>query len=122
MCNVPDHNTLHQRRRESQDKLNKLLLRFEACQNPEQQHRSALMSPRCAVCFSAQLRLMVLSGRRPQGVLLSLLQDPAAASPALFSSIGASLGISPFQAALLNFTPGNHHTPRSHDGLSHTSQ
>ena len=51
-----------------------------------------------------------------------LLQDPTAASPALFSSIGASLGISPFQAALLNFTPGNHHTPRSHDGLPHPSQ
>lgn len=54
-------------------------------------------------------------------MLLLLLQDPAAASPALFSSIGASLGISPFQAALLNFTPGNHHTPRSHDGMSSPS-
>ena len=47
------------------------------------------------------------------------LQDPTLASPALFSGTGASLGISPFQQALMNLTPNNHHhqTPRSSDGM-----
>ena len=49
------------------------------------------------------------------------LQDPNLVSPALFSGAGASLGISPFQQALMNLTPNNHshHTPRSSDGMPH---
>ena len=48
----------------------------------------------------------------------SAVQGGSLVSPALFSSMGASLGISPFQQALLNFTPGGngHSTPRSNDG------
>ncbi|CAL5222836.1 g5260 [Coccomyxa viridis] len=44
--------------------------------------------------------------------------DPNLVSPALFSGAGASLGISPFQQALMNLTPNHHlhHTPRSSDG------
>ena len=49
------------------------------------------------------------------------MQGGSLVSPALFSSMGASLGISPFQQALLNFTPGGngHPTPRSNDGALH---
>ena len=47
------------------------------------------------------------------------LQDPNLVSPALFSGAGASLGISPFQQALMNLTPNNnpHQMPRSSDGV-----